>query len=250
MFYLFSVTTSFLLKGWIQVLCNSLALIFCMLKGVVNNSSVVLAWWGWGSGQGREQHGISTFLTFSHTVMLQSADWRSGFYLHGNLVVMQAPPCLHHKSWSGEYREHLSQLSAGGCCASCIQFPIRGSWNSLGFRYLPSPDYYHAALKTPHCILLLPTHLQGGIFCPFIALSLYAAWHVILCGMNNKRLKLVGETSSKSAWGNTLSDSDSLMTFIKSLTCKACKEVDGALSLLCHHCSQCLVSVAQWSSLQ
>lgn len=37
----------------------------------------MLAGGGGRSGQGREQHGISTFLKFCHTVMLQSADWRS-----------------------------------------------------------------------------------------------------------------------------------------------------------------------------
>ena len=51
---------------------------------------------GGGSGQGREQHGISTFLTFSHTVMLQSADWRSSFCLHGNLATKQVALDLRH----------------------------------------------------------------------------------------------------------------------------------------------------------
>lgn len=51
---------------------------------------------GGGLGQGCKQHGISTFLTFSHTVMLQSADWRAGFYLHGNLATKQPPLYLQH----------------------------------------------------------------------------------------------------------------------------------------------------------
>lgn len=67
---------------------KALAVIFCMLKQPFKTTGL-LCWLG-GSGQGREQHGISTFPTFSHTVMLQSADWRSGFYLHGNLATEQA----------------------------------------------------------------------------------------------------------------------------------------------------------------
>lgn len=73
---------------------NLLPSSFACFKSLSNNSTVVLD--VWGSGQGRKQHGISTFLTFSHIVMLQSADWRTGFYLHGKHAKTQAPLHLQH----------------------------------------------------------------------------------------------------------------------------------------------------------
>lgn len=49
----------------------------------------MLAGEGGVSGQGCEQHGISTFFKFYQTIMLQSADLSSDFNLHGNIAVEQ-----------------------------------------------------------------------------------------------------------------------------------------------------------------
>lgn len=55
------------------------------VKRPLKQQDCCVAWKGGvGSNQEHRQHGISTFLTFSHTVMPQSADWRSSCCLHGN----------------------------------------------------------------------------------------------------------------------------------------------------------------------